>query len=181
MDSQRLPVNPLPGDIILLRITGPAGWLVWLLQALNGDLSPWTHVGVCLDDGTLFEAQPGGAVFTPLEHYAGRPMAIVTKQWVPAGSGYQVKVPLQPTSAERFQIVEEARSRVNIQYNWNTYLFLALYRVHIRPKWLRDRVRDDYRFICSQAADMIYFIVGIDLWPGHDPYETTPGDLARLT
>lgn len=174
-------LNPKAGDILLLRIQGPVGWLVWLLQALNGDLSKWTHVGVYLGGGTLFEAQPGGAVFTDLAYYADRPMALVTKRWEQVSPTTQVKTDLRLNEVDRARITEEACLRIGIKYNWGTYLYLALYRLNIRPAWLRERVKKDTRFICSQAADLIYFIAGIDLWPGHDPYETTPGDLARLT
>ena len=61
--------RPLPGDIGLTQIKGFVGFLVRLLQYLNGDFAKPTHVYVVLDDDTVFEAQPGGAVITPLSEY----------------------------------------------------------------------------------------------------------------
>jgi hypothetical protein len=162
MDKRR----PLPGDIGLTQIKGIVGWLVRLLQCINGDFSKATHVFVVLDDDTVFEAQPGGAVITPLSEYDGR--------WV-----RYVDWPLTPE--KRFRIVARARQYVGIGYNWTTYFYLAAYRLHIRPQWLKDRVQKDKRMICSQAADKIYADENEHLFSdGRMPYDLTPGDLARL-
>ena len=84
------------GDILLLRINGITGVAVWLMQAINRDLSRWTHVGVVLDTGYVFEAQPGGATLTPLKKYHGRQGAVVTHRlngngwirWCGAGASH---------------------------------------------------------------------------------------------
>lgn len=157
---------PLPGTIGLTVIKGPVGWLVRLLQWLNGDFAKPTHVFVVLDDETVFEAQPGGAVITPLSEYDNR--------WV-----RYVDWPLTPE--KRFAIVARARTYVGIGYNWTTYFYLAAYRLHIRPQWLKDRVQNDKRMICSQAADKIYADEDEHLFnDGRMPYDLTPGDIGRL-
>jgi len=158
--------QPLPGTIGLTQIKGIVGWLVRLLQFLNGDFAKPTHVFVVLDDETVFEAQPGGAVITPLSEYADR--------WV-----RYVDWPLTPE--QRFRIVARARTYRGIGYNWTTYFYLAAYRLHIRPQWLKDRVQNDKRMICSQAADKIYVDEGEHLFnDGRMPYDLTPGDFGRL-
>jgi hypothetical protein len=178
--------EPAAGDMVLLQIKGLVGKLVWLGQALNGDLSKWTHVGIMLDDGTLFEAQPGGAVMTDWDIYADRQFATVklhqrARNRGPVPHGY-IAVPLTLTWADRMNIVEEARLRVGRGYNWTTYFYLAAYRMGIRPEWLKRRVQRSDRLICSQAADEIYGNAGIHLFAdGRMPYDVTPGDLARLT
>lgn len=158
--------TPKPGDIGLTVIKGPVGWLVRLLQWFNGDFAKPTHVFVVLDDHTVFEAQPGGAVISPLSKY--------DKRWVE-----YVDWPLTPD--KRFRIVSRARTYKGIGYNWTTYLYLAAYRLHIRPEWLKDRVQEDKRMICSQAADKIYADEDEHLFnDGRMPYDLTPGDLGRL-
>lgn len=160
---------------MLLRIKGVVGWLVWFMQAVNGDLSRWTHVGVMLSGERIFEAQPGGAVITPWPEYLGRPWLVVTHKISDQGS----RVPLALTEGQRFDISARAQHYVGIGYNWGTYGYLALWRFGFKS--VGDRLRNNKRLICSQAADLIYYDQGIDLFPGHDPYDITPGDFAKLT
>lgn len=158
--------EPLPGDIGLTKIKGFVGILVRIMQILNGDFAKPTHVYVVLDDGTVFEAQPGGAVITPLIEY--------DKRWKE-----YVDWPL--TEDQRHRIVSRARTYVGTGYNWTTYFYLAAYRLHFRPKWLKCRVQNDKRLICSQAADKIYADEGVHLFnDGRMPYDLTPGDFGRL-
>jgi hypothetical protein len=162
-------MGPLPGTIGLARIKGFVGWLVWLMQAINGDFSKWTHVFVVLDDGTVFEAQPGGAVISPLEKYLdGRPVAFV---------------PWDMPDSARETIVRLARSHDGVGYNWTTYFYLAAYRLRL-PKltaMLKYRVSRSKKLICSQAADYFYLKAGQHLFDdGRLPYDVTPGDVARL-
>lgn len=177
--------EPCPGDIVLLQIKGLTGKLVWLLQALNGDLSKWTHAGVMLDDGTIYEAQPGGSVMTDWALYRDRPHTIVRhhlyRELYYGGAIEMQKLSL--TVANREAIVTAARLMgPGVGYNWTTYFYLAAYRVGIRPQWLKNRVQKDKRMICSQAADQIYNWAGISLFDdGRMSYDVIPGDLARLT
>lgn len=167
---------PAPADIILLQIKGWVGKLVWLAQALNGDFSKWTHVAIMLDDGTVFEAQPGGAVVTDWRAYDGRPFAVVSHKVV-----HDYPVELKLLSHQRMLIVDKAREYVGAGYNWTTYFYLAAYRLGIRPQWLKNRVQNDSRMICSQAADKIYSDCGVHLFDdGRMPYDITPGDVADL-
>lgn len=161
-------MTPLPGTIGLARIGGVVGALVWLGQAINGDLSKWTHAFLTLDDGTVFEAEPGGARITPLSAYDGHEVL-----WVP----------WTLTDAQRAAVVATARQHAGIGYNWTTYFYLAAYRLELPflTKWLEGRVKNDARLICSQAVDHFYALNGIQLFDdGRLPYDVTPGDLARL-
>lgn len=165
------------GDILLLQIEGVTGVAVWLLQAINWDLSRWTHVGVILDTGYVFEAQPGGATLTPLSKYADRPGAVVTHRLLPDGGLHRLDL----TPQQREAVSNVAREYVGYRYGWGTYAYLAAYRLGLRSRWLRQRVRRSDRMICSQAADQIYRDVGIELFgDGRMPMDVTPGDLARL-
>lgn len=170
-----------PGDILLLRIKGLVGVAVWLMQAINRDLSRWTHAAIVLDDDTVFEAQPGGAVITPLAEYADRTGVVVSKYQSHLDPRDLLPLDQVMTAENRRHIVNRSRQLTGIGYNWGTYIYLALYRFGVRPRWLRDRVQNDDRLICSQACDLIYDLEGVHLFAdGRMPYDITPGDLARL-
>lgn len=154
-----------PGTIVLSKIDGITGKLVWLGQAINGDLSEWTHVGIVVPGRAVFEAQPGGAVIAPM---AGRTWA---------------EVDVKLTDAQRDRIVRECHRRVGTGYNWTTYFYLAAYRLRLpgMTQMLRRRVANSDKLICSQAVDDIYRTCGITLFrDGRLPYDVTPGDFARL-
>ncbi|QJD54009.1 peptidase [Streptomyces phage Galactica] len=174
-----------PGDILLLQIQGVVGKLVWLMQAINRDTSKWTHAGIVLDGGMFFEAQPGGAVITPLAKYADRQGEVVVFYQRPMShqsKDYELaRLDDVLTDQLRANICRRARHMVKIGYNWTTYIYLAAYRFGIRPRWLKWRVQNDDRVICSQAVDLIYDDEGVHLFAdGRMPYDVTPGDLARL-
>ena len=176
-----------PGDVLLLRIEGFVGLMVDVMQRINRDTSYWTHAAVVLDDETVFEAQPGGAVITPLSKYLDRPGAVV--------SYYQRPKPGNPTEYElvplanvmngriRQGIVRDARAvfAKGYQYAWSTYFYLALVRFGIRPNWVKWQVQNPDVGICSQVADLLLADNTIHLFAdGRMPYDVTPGDLGTL-
>lgn len=176
-----------PGTILLLHIEGWVGRLIWVLQAINRDRSYWTHAAVVLDDETVFEAQPGGAVITPLAEYLDRPGSVVSyyQRPKPGNPREWELVPLANvmTPAIQAAIVREARAMQarGYRYAWSTYLYLALYRLGLRPRWLRDLVQNPDEGICSQAADLLVSDSGVHLFAdGRMPYDVTPGDLGTL-
>lgn len=176
-----------PGDILLLQIEGLVGLAVRALQWINKDASKWTHAALVLDDDTVFEAQPGGAVITPLSKYANRPGVRVALYQAPvnlAGEaiGYRLTLLDDVMSYDiRQNMVTQARGMAGLGYNWTTYFYLAAYRLGIRPRWLKVRVQDDKRCICSQAVDLIADDNTIHLFADKRmPYDVTPGDLATL-
>lgn len=160
---------PLPGTTVLTQIEGWTGQLVWLLQALNGDISPWTHVAMMVDNHMLFEGQPDDARLTPWSEYRRRPY---------------VEVPVALTFDQRLDLVNEAKKRVGAGYNWPTYLYLAAYRLDLplATSMLRRRVtKDRSKFTCSQVIDDIHRACGLTLFTDKRlPYDVTPGDFARL-
>lgn len=177
-----------PGDILLLRIEGWVGRMIWAMQLINRDTSFWTHAGVVLDDDTLFEAQPGGAVITPLSVYADRPGSVVRYYQKPK-PGIPTEYTLTPianfmTDTRRASIVRDARAMFanGYRYAYEVYVYLALYRFGIRPRWVRDAIQDPDAGICSQAADLLVADNAVHLFAdGRMPYDVTPGDLATLS
>lgn len=176
-----------PGDIVLLKIKGLVGVAVRVMQWINKDASKWTHAALVLDDGTVFEAQPGGAVITPLSKYADRQAVRVAFYQRPVDlAGDAIAYRLTPlddvlTDSIRAAMVRQARSMVGLGYNWTTYFYLAAYRLGVNTNWVRWHVQNSERVICSQAVDLIYDDNTIHLFADKRmPYDVTPGDLATL-
>lgn len=159
----------VPGDIFLAQISGFTGKLVRLGQAINGDPSFWTHAGLVLPDGYLFEAQPGGAVISHQNRYDGKPILMLHRPGV--------------SDTQRAMMVTMAKGLKGSPYNWTTYFYLSAYRLHLplTTRLLRSRVSKPGKMICSQAVDWISLQAGDHLFSdGRLPYDVTPGDLARL-
>ncbi|WP_051055272.1 MULTISPECIES: hypothetical protein [Kitasatospora] len=149
---------------------GSSGRLIRIGQFLNGDgFADYEHAFVCVGDGQLVEAQPGGAVLRPLSEYDGRPALWSTG-----------RIPL--TDEQRAAVAAAARSCLGTPYSFADYLALAAVRLHLpggAP--LRRFVASTKHMICSQLVDQCYQDAGVHLftdhrWPGY----VTPADLARL-
>jgi hypothetical protein len=176
-----------PGDVLLLRIEGFVGLMVDVMQRINRDTSYWTHAAMVLDDDTVFEAQPGGAVITPLSKYLDRPGTVVSYYQKPK-PGNPHEYELTPianfmTDTRRASIVRDARVAFErgYRYAWSTYLYLALYRFGIHSNWVKWAVQQPDQGICSQVCDLLLADNGIHLFAdGRLPYDVTPGDLATL-
>lgn len=177
-----------PGDILLLRIEGFVGLMVDVMQRINGDTSYWTHAAVVLDDDTVFEAQPGGSVITPLSKYADRPGSVVRYYQKPKQNNPR-EYELRPiasfmTDTRRASIVRDARAMhvKGYRYAWSTYFYLALVRFGVKTNWVRWHVQNPDQGICSQAADLLVADNAVHLFAdGRMPYDVTPGDLATLS
>jgi hypothetical protein len=157
------------GDIFLTKIPGIGGKLIWLGQAINGDLSEWTHAGLVMPDGRLFEAQPGGAVLSHQDRYDGHPVRVLHR--------------VSLSDSQRAMMIQIARGLEGSPYNWTTYFYLSAYRLHLplTTRLLRKRVSRPNKMICSQAVDWIAEQAGDHLFSdGRKPHDVTPGDLARL-
>lgn len=172
--------DPVPGVVGFVWIDGWTGRLITLGQWVigRGGRWPWsrfrkrwprgypTHVFLCLGDGLLIEAQPGGAVIAPLSEYEGRPVLYV-------------QLPL--IGSERERVARAARRYEGVPYSFLDYVYLWLWSVHIRPEWLRDAVRDTGHQICSQLCDQILSDIGFRLFAdGRLSQDVAPGDIFRL-
>lgn len=155
-----------PGDFGLTRIKGWTGIWVSLGQWLNGDASRYTHAFVVVDDNYVIEAQPGGAVLTPLADYLERTDVIYSN------------LPL--TLEQRKDIVDKAQSYEGVPYSFLDYLAIGLVRLGIKPHRVIDRVVSSGHLICSQLVADVYAYAGVQLFDDGTPaYMVTPGDLAN--
>jgi uncharacterized protein YycO len=163
---------PQPGDIGLTKIKGSVGWLIDLGQFIIRDESRYSHAFVVLDDETVLEAMPGGAIITPLENYSG---------YNKDGNPVAVYLQLPLTQEQRYAIVSEARPLVGIPYSFLDYFALAAERFGLKTKWIKNYVADTGHMICSQLADEVYKRAGIQLFrDGRLPQDVTPGDLTYV-
>lgn len=155
-----------PGDFGLTKIKGWTGIWVSLGQWLNGDASRYTHAFVVIDDNYVIEAQPGGAVLTPLADYLERTDVVYSD------------LPL--TDAQRKLIVEKSQSYEGTPYSFLDYLAIALVRLGFKPRRVIDRVVSSGHMICSQLVAEVYTYAGVPLFDDGTPaYMVTPGDLAN--
>ena len=165
---------PLPGDFGLVRIKGDTGWDIRFGQFLNGDgFSKAEHAlfyGGKDSDGVDFviEAEPGGVRTAPLSEYDGRSIFWSTDL-----------IPL--TDQERFYIIQKAMALIGTPYSFLDYLLIALYRLHVRPKFLVARVQGTGHVICSQLVAQIYdqVLPGGFTPFGKPSYLVTPGALYK--
>lgn len=156
---------PQPGDIGLTSSRAWTGRVIRSLQALIDDDSFVTHTFLVLHDGYIIEAQPGGAKFNRLDKY---PEAQFTN------------IPL--TDDERHRICVEGIKMHGVGYNWLDYLALGLTHFKIFPAdFVRKRVEQSDKMICSQLCAEAYRRAGVDIFPDRRlPMDVTPGDLGRL-
>lgn len=159
--------SPLPGDIGLTSVVGPVGWGIRVGEYLLGDgVTPYEHAFLVLEDGTLIEAQPGGAQIVGLDEYAGQHVEYVSPEL---------------SMEQRYLICEKGRAMVGTPYSFLDYAAIAAHRFRLPVPWLRRYIASTKHQICSQMVDQIYADAGIHLfsdsrWPGY----VVPADLAAL-
>lgn len=131
-----------PGDIGFTKIGGRLGWWISLGQFITGDPGKFSHVFVVLDNDEVAEAMPFGSRIQPLDRQYGSEVAYVR---------------VNLTEEQRANLVRYARERLDrpggIRYSFFTYAALALARLGIKPKKLREYITKSNRQICSAMAD----------------------------
>lgn len=158
---------PLPGTIGLSKIGGPLGAAIRVGQAATGDLSPWTHAFVVVDDQHVIEARPGGAGWASLAHYMSPGQAIFLPGWP------------YLTDAQRARVPEIAELLIGTPYGYLDYVSLAAYRtLHLKLPLTRRRITSGGFMICSQLADQLLTMVGAEVFDdGRESMDVTPGQL----
>lgn len=170
---------PQPGWIGLTRISGQVGFLIRLGQFLNVVgwkfwkwpklwlLAASEHVfvftGALATQDGIVEAEPGGARHVRL-HYSADSI-----RWIPAPS---LDVGVKTALA--------AIALLDTPYSFLDYLALALMRLHVPSKRLRDYVAATGSMICSQLADHAANVAEWHLFAGRPEGDVTPEDFAAL-
>ncbi|MEU5166805.1 hypothetical protein [Streptomyces mutomycini] len=158
--------EPQCGDIGLTKIGGLAGAFVNFGQWFVGDFAPVQHALIYVGDGMVVQAMPSGAELIRLEDAS--PVVMWSTDLV------------ELTEAERLDIAWEALFLVGTPYSFLDYLSIALERLGVHRKLIRDRVASSGHLICSQLCVLAYERAGIELFPNTFPGDVTTGDIYRL-
>lgn len=169
------------GAIGVVPIAGAGGLLIQLGELLLDRMDNGQHAFVLINDegpnARVLEAEPKGARIGWLSK-CSTPVLWIDRSF-------------QDTT--RDLIVQNALALKDTPYSWWTYLWIALCRFGIRPKWLAKRVGSRKDAMCSQLADLAWVITREQLPADHPdvalltlfndgrlPQNVTPGDLGRI-
>jgi len=163
-------VNQEAGDFACVSMGGAGGRLIGFAERLTGSAySEYQHAFVYAGGGQVVQAEPGGAVASPLGGYG----KIV---W---STGRIALTPAQRTAI--CAAAMRCTSPRPVGYSWLDYLAIALHHLRVPAPGLRRYIGDTRHMICSQLVDQCYADAGVHLfadgrWPGY----VTPADLAGL-
>jgi hypothetical protein len=158
-----------PGRIGLTQIHGGLGIGIRFGQWLNGSgFQNFEHAFLDLGDGTLIQAEPGGAQIRPLSIYK------------PENVYWCDKIYARVPSDVRLRIAEEAKGFKGVKYSFLDYDALVLHRLGLDTDWLQRYISSTDHMICSQLVDRAYTLGGYRIFPltRWDGF-VTPGDLYR--
>ena len=160
-------VQTNPARIGLVRIHCGAGIGIRIGQWLNGSgFEDFEHAFMDLGDGTLIQAEPGGAQIRPLSIYADEDV-----HWCD-------NIYKHVTPEIRKDIAEAGRVIEGVPYSFLDYWALALHHFHVSDPALQRYIATSKHLICSQLVDYAYLDGGFEIfsdqrWAGY----VTPGDL----
>ena len=169
-----------PGSFGVVSVKGPGGWWIKLGQALAGDASRYAHAFLILDEqGTLLEAEPGGARLANIREYDGCGMLISDGPVQQKLHSLPWTDPARVETTTRGAIVAQARQMVGTPYSWLDYAAIGLLHLRIPSKALRRYVATSRHAQCAQLVDLVYRLAGVRLFEdGRQPGDVCPADLA---
>lgn len=134
--------SPQAGDFGLVAIRGFPGRAIWLGQGLNRNgWEDYQHAVLCVGNGELVQAEPGGATVVPVSDYDGT--NIIWSTW-------PNEILTEPV---RTSIAAHGRALEGIGYSALDYGAIALHHFGINPPGLRSYIARTDRMICSQLVD----------------------------
>lgn len=134
--------NPRPGDFGLVSIPGGVGFLIRVGQWLNGNgFRNYEHAFIVLDEYSLLEAMPGGAIVSSLDKYSHHRVRYST---------------VELTDQQRADIVSQARKLQGTPYSILDYLAIAAKRFNLKFPGLDSRVKSYKHMICSVVVAHLY-------------------------
>lgn len=174
--------NIRPASFGLSVTRGKVGkFISWGQDIVDGRQDKYTHAFFVLDGNEVIEAEPGGAVITPLSVYLERNPDTVLfsdKPMTDYMAAHDFVYPAEHEHRLRTTMVAFARTLTGIPYSYLDYLAIGLEHFNIDLPFIRNRVRREDRMICSQLVDYIYGQHGIHLFgDSRVPQNVTPGDL----
>lgn len=181
-----------PGMFGLSVIGGNVGRLIrWGQKVVERQDYTYTHAFLVINNDQVIEAEPGGAIISPLSKYQTRPDVVFSD--IPIQNAVEDGLALWKQAGYTFADSDAAstyeavlRRRVTrfgkecegIGYSYLDYFALALERFNIHLSMVEKRIERQDRMICSQLVDWAYLQCGIHLFDdGRMPFDVTPGDL----
>lgn len=155
--------EPPIGSFFTVRTKGWMAWLIrWACRSKRREGHPAVnHAGVYVGDGWVVEAEPSGAVKRRLSEYDG-----LYLNW------------------HEYDAPGVAQAALELQgrgYGYLDILYVGLLQFHIRFNWLKERIEDTSRLICSQLVDLAFQMDGRQLFDdGRWNGDVTPQDLDNL-
>jgi hypothetical protein len=174
------PVLPAVGTIGLTQISGDVGKAIEIGDFLNGQgFRDWEHAFLLGPNGTVLEAEPGGARIANISEYEQ-----ATVYWC-------TSIAAQFTDEKLAAIWDQAVQKYGpdtghksatggVPYSFLDYGALAAHRLHIPVPGLRGYIADTGHQICSQLCDTAYSDQGCHLFAGAWPGYVTPLGLWNL-
>jgi hypothetical protein len=136
-------MSPQAADFGLVAIKGWPGRAIWLGEGLNGNGWRWNyqHAVLCVGDGELIQAEPGGATIVPVSSYDGT--NIIWSTW-----------PDEILTPEvRDSVARHGRMLKGVGYSGLDYGAIALHRFGINAPGLREFIASTGHFMCSALVD----------------------------
>lgn len=150
---------PKPG---CYGVVDAGGWMSPVIKLVTR--SRVSHAFVVISETEVIEARPRGAGIAPLAHYIAKGAIFNSDEPIP--------------DEIRAKIVAAAHGYIGTPYGFLDILALGLREgFGVRWGWLRRRVQDSRRMICSQLVCQCYADAGHSLFPNRDPQDVTPGGL----
>lgn len=156
--STKFPYDnpPRPAQMGLTRIEGAVGAGIWFCQKclrLRHPFCPIEHAFFILDDEHVIEAEPGGAVITPLSYY--------TETY---RSAFTVYTNLTLSSKQEEDCIAAAWTLKGRPYNYVTYATLTAKRFGISSLKIDRMIANKKFLMCSQLDDEAYNLGGVHLY-----------------
>lgn len=167
-----------PGDVIAVRTSGFAGWLIRLGAALTGKPNLQNHIAIVHHTdaaGTLWcvEGRPGGVGWADATRYISSPWTV--------SNSLQAKSPDQ-----RKLVCDGAVALIGKGYDWEAIAADAAADLDLSQLWhpqfhslARGHSRDlvPGHVVCSSLAEWLYMKALLDCpAPGRGAREIQPGD-----
>jgi hypothetical protein len=174
------PALPAIGTIGLTQISGDVGKAIEVGEWLNGQgFRDWEHAFLLGPNGTVLEAEPGGARIANVSEYSG-----ATVYWCTAIAAQFTDEKLADIwggAVQRYGPGTGHKSATGgVPYSFLDYDAMFCHRLHIPVPGLQGYIADTGHQICSQLCDTTYSDQNCRLFAGVWPGYVTPLGLWNL-
>jgi hypothetical protein len=172
------PALPAAGTIGLTQISGDVGKLIEVGEFLNGQgFKDWEHAFLLGPNGSVLEAEPGGARIANVSEYAD----IYWCTAIAAQYDEDKLADIWGDAVQKYGPGAGFKSKTGgVPYSFLDYDAMFVHRLGIPAPGLRGYIGDTRHLICSQLCDVAYSDEGCHLFAGVWPGYVTPLGLWNL-